>query len=178
MARIGTIALASLLIVCSLFLTVSADSYCDDSAFDSKMTNAATFNRQKALLTESYATFAQWTRNANLTLKSLADRLLAQVSTYQQADPNMTGWTITRSSGIIIIDTASAPTSVYPNIENHNTRYEYAKAIQCRDHGAPVVFEKYWIPRLSRTMQFFGKAIQTGSEGEWFVFRINFNVAY
>jgi hypothetical protein len=63
---------------------------------------------------------------------------------------------------------------VNPELENHNTRYEYAKAIQCRDHGAPVVFEKYFVPRLQKTFHFFAKAIQTGIDGTWFVFRINF----
>jgi hypothetical protein len=183
MARIGTIAFASLLVLCSLFVAQASllgDDYCSDSVFDPKMTSATTYYRQKGLFQESYATFAQWTRNSNLTdnstLTALADRLLNLVPAYTQVDAQMTGWTITRSSGIIIIDTNSAPAMVYPAIENHNTRYEFAKAMQCRDHGAPVVFEKYWIPRLSRTSQFFGKAIQTGSAGEWFVFRINFKV--
>jgi hypothetical protein len=183
MARIGTIALASLLVLCSLCIAQAnlfGDDYCADSVFDSKMTSAVTYYRQKGLFIESFATFSQWTRNSNFTdnstLQAIANRLLDLVPAYTQVDSQMTGWTITRSSGIIIIDTNSAPAMVYPNIENHNTRYEFAKAMQCRDHGAPIVFEKYWIPRLSRTSQFFGKAIQAGSGGEWFVFRINFKV--
>lgn len=153
--------------------------YCDDSAFDPKMIRAADFYRQKGLFASAFAQFRSWTREANLTsaaeLQAVADQLAGLAATYAaEFDSATQGFTITRSSGIIIIDTASAPTMVNPNLENHNTRYEYAKAIQCRDHGAPVVFEKYFIPRLQKTLHFFAKAIQTGLDGTWFVFRINF----
>jgi hypothetical protein len=122
--------------------------YCDDSAFDPKMIRATDFYRQKGLFASAFAQFRSWTREANLTsnseLQAVADQLAGLAATYAaEFDAATQGFTITRSSGIIIIDTASAPTMVNPNLENHNTRYEYAKAIQCRDHGAPVVFEKY-----------------------------------
>jgi hypothetical protein len=182
MARLQFAALA-LLALLALAATTGVqatfgDSYCEDSAFDSKMIGASDYYRQRGLFQEAYGQFRSWTRNANLTsttdLQSIANQLKDLAATYAaQYDAATQGFTVTRSSGIIIIDTASA-NMVNPELENHNTRYEYAKAIQCRDHGAPVVFEKYFVPRLQKTFHFFAKAIQTGIDGTWFVFRVNF----
>ena len=116
--------------------------YCDDSAFDPKMIRASDFYRQKGLFASAFAQFRSWTREANLTstaeLQAVADQLAGLAATYAaEFDAVTQGFTITRSSGIIIIDTASAPTMVNPNLENHNTRYEYAKAIHNTTPRAP-----------------------------------------
>jgi hypothetical protein len=142
------------------------------------MIRASDYYRQRGLFQEAYSRFRSMTRNANLTsnaeLESIGLQLKELAATYAaQVDASVQGFTVTRSSGIIIIGTAGTPL-VNPDLDNHNTRYEYAKAIQCRDHGAPIVFEKYFIPRLQTTLHFFAKAIQAGVDGTWFVFRINF----
>lgn len=122
------------------------DEYCSDSAFDAKMTSLTAFQRQRGLFLTAFELFANATIGANLTdtdvLLTLATDLQARAVAFRQVEPKVHSFTVTRSSGIIIIDSASSP-SVNPALENHNTRYEFAKAIQCRDHGAPIVFEKY-----------------------------------
>ncbi len=168
----------ALLAFCLLFSAILADDFCDDSEADVKIISKSKFNSEEDQFLKAYKWFNTRTANADMTsdaqLTSIANDLIAWASSHISISG--ASFTITRSTGAIIIDTLSVP-PIYPAIENHNTRYEFDKAILCRDEGdeedSPVVFNHYWVQRLNTTYRFYAKALQTSLDYEWFVFRIN-----
>ncbi len=157
---------------------VLATNFCDDSKYDVKVISKTKFNSEEDVFLKAYKWFNTRTANADMTsdaqLTSIANDLIAWAA--HHVSISGASFTITRSTGAIIIDTMSVP-PIYPPIENHNTRYEFDKAILCRNEKnedkSPVVFNHYWVQRLNTTYRFYAKALQTSLNYEWFVFRIN-----
>ncbi len=167
------------LLCCLLLATaILADNFCEDSEADTKIISKNTFNSEKATFLKAWKWFNTRTANADMTSDAELTSIAADLVSWSAANVNIPGasYVITRSTGAIIIDTTQVP-PIYPNIENHNTRYEFAKAILCRNEKkedkSPVVFNHYWVKRINATYRFYGKALQTSLNNEWFVFRIN-----
>ncbi len=165
-------------VVLVLVGTIQADDFCSDSKADVKIISKSTFNAEEDQFLKAYKWFDQRTANADMSsnddLTSVANDLIAWAAEHITIPG--AAFTITRSTGAILIDTLSVP-PINPPIENHDTRYEFDKAILCRNEKneakSPIVFNHYWVQRLNATWRFYAKALQSSLDYEWFVFRIN-----
>lgn len=156
------------------------DDFCSDSARDPEQVDAVTWEHEKEVFRNAYALFAARTANADLTNTSVLNDIGYWLRNYTATIDvgrinRPTGFTVTRSTGLIITNAVSEPPTNNVGIENHNTRYEFMKAQLCRDRGLPIVYDQYFNDRLQKQSRFYAKAIKTGLAHNWHSFRINYN---
>ncbi len=113
----------AILLLCTLCL-VAGDDFCDDSSADTKIITKSLFNKEKDVFKTAYSWFKGRTAHTDMSsdaeLTTLANDLITYVNE-EIRNPNIS-FIVVRSTGAIIIDITQSP-PIYPNIENHNTRY-------------------------------------------------------
>ncbi len=111
------------LLLCAVCLA-AGDSFCTDSKPDNKIISTSLFNKEKDVFKAAYSWFKGRTLHADMsnndTLTAIANDIIAYTHN-EIKNPNVS-FIVVRSTGAIIIDSSQVP-SIYPNIENHMTRY-------------------------------------------------------
>ncbi len=112
-------------LLCAVSLVAGTD-FCTDSVPDNKIISTSLFNKEKAVFQAAYSWFKGRTVHADMSNNDTLTSIANDIITYTQNEiknPNVS-FIVVRSTGAIIIDSSEVP-SIYPNIENHMTRYTY-----------------------------------------------------